>query len=178
MKTSYKVIIGLLGAGVIGTGLFLWNQYQVLYKAINDAFTKKPAISKLNNLSLSDIGFTLVYSVNNTGILSAIVTNQKYDVTINGGKSVVTITNNNPVELKGNAISQFPLVINLTTKELLNAGVNNLKSILLPEERKNFVIRIKGNFSYKAGILSGKNYPLDITFTLADLTTTTPAPTS
>jgi|ERR1035437_2629100 LEA14-like dessication related protein len=177
MKTSYKVIIGLLSAGVIGTGIYLWNQYQVLYKAINDAFTKKPSIGKLNDISLTNIDIVLVYNISNQGILSAVVTNQNYDVTING-KSVSSIKNNTPVNLKAKGISQFPLTVVLNPENLLKIGFNNLKSILVPSERKNFVIRIKGSFSYNAGILSGKNYPLDITFTLADLTTTTPAPTS
>ncbi len=168
MQTNTKIVLGFFGVGLTLYGLYVYNNFMILYKNILVAFTKKPAI-KINELSTSSIKITISYKIINSGILSADVTGQNYDVFIND-KKIASVNNKDKVHIASKGTTNYPLTVDLNPNDVSLAGQKNIISIIIPAKRKDFVFRIKGTLNLKAGIVSYKKLPIDVSFTLADLT--------
>jgi LEA14-like dessication related protein len=168
MKNKGLIVYGGAVLLVAGVGIYLYKQYSLLmdgfingFKVISGAIIKK--------LSANEISFTLIYKVTNKGDLGVTVTNQKYSVYINNTQ-VSTITNSQPLKIKGGSTTSFPLNVDINPQEDLSK-VLNLDTLLMGISNKNSIVfKISGVFSFSAGILKLKDFPFEETFTLADLT--------
>ncbi len=178
MKTNTKIVLGLFGMGLTIYGFYIYNNFMILYKNIVKAFTKKPEIN-INELSPNKISLTINYKIINSGILSADVTGQSYDIFIND-KKVAAVNNKKVIHIASgeknkngkfiDGITMFPLTIDFNPTDITTAGQKNIISILVPSKRKDFIFSIRGTLNLKAGIISYKKLPIDISFTLADVT--------
>lgn len=146
-------------------GIYLKKQFDYIYNA-------KWVMGGVKNLKLAldRISFTLFYNVDNKGDLSVIISEQNYDVFVNG-KFVSKITNNEDVKIKSKSISKIPFYVSLDPKDVVKAGIANIADLL--GNQKNVKILIKGNLNIKAGVVNLKKYPFELPFTLADVTSTT-----
>ena len=146
---------------IVGIGTYITRQYNFLYNA-----STKLAGATIQKLTLASVKFTAYIKLKNLGDLSVDVTEQKYDIYV-GSTYVLSVTNKNKVHIKSNGSTIIPLTIEFIPKDLLVAGLQNLGSIL--NDTSKFVINIKGKLSFKAGILSMKDYELAMTFTLKEI---------
>jgi LEA14-like dessication related protein len=164
-----KLVIGSIvavgGLSLIFLGTYLNKQYKMLMDGIVKAFTKINGVV-IKQLSLSNLQFTLMFKIVNKGDLSVDVTKQSYNLYINNIQ-VATLVNNNILRISSQSITNFPIDVNLVTKDLLKAGANNLQYILT--DKSKIVFKIVGTLTIKAGIITLKNLPIQQTFSLADL---------
>lgn len=146
-------------------GIYLKRQFDYIYNA-------KWTMGGVRNLKLAldKISFTLFYNVDNKGDLSVIISEQNYDVFVNG-KFVSKITNKDNVKIKSNSVSKIPFYVNLDPKDVVRAGLANVVDLM--NNQKNVKILIKGSLNIKAGIINLKKYPFELPFTLADVTNST-----
>lgn len=155
-------IFGGIALGVTAIGLYLKKQFDGIYNA-------KWTIGKVKNLkvALDRVSFTLFYNVENKGDLSVIISEQNYDVFING-TFVSKINSPTDVKISSRGTSQIPFFVSFVPKDLVRAGLSNISDLL--NNQANVKILIKGALNIKAGIVSLKKFPFELPFTLADVT--------
>lgn len=151
-----------VAVGITAIGIYLKKQFDKIYNA---AWT----YGGVKNLKLGfdRISFTLFYNVDNKGDLSVIISEQDYDVTVNG-VFVSKIKNATNVKIASRGITKIPFYVDFAPKDLLSAGLKNISDLL--SNKQNVKILIKGHLNIKAGIISLKKYPFELGFTLADIT--------
>ena len=170
--TGKKWILGLVFTGtVVGITTYIVRQFRFLYKA-----GTRLAGAKIHNLGISNIKFTIGIELENKGDISANVTDQKYDIYI-GNVLISSISNKTKVHINSNSSSVIPLTIELSPQNILLAGLQNMSAIL--NDKSKFVFNIKGVLSFNAGLLTMKDYILNMSFSLqeiVDMANSTPAP--
>jgi len=167
-KGQKWAIFAGIAVGLTAIGIYLKKQFDKIYNA---AWT----YGGVKNLKLGfdRISFTLFYNVDNKGDLSVVVSEQDYDVIVNG-VFVSKIKNTSNVKIVSKGITKIPFYVNFAPKDLIAAGLKNISDLL--NNKKNVKIVIKGHLNIKAGIISLKKYPYELAFTLADITgETTPS---
>jgi len=153
-----KIKIGV-GAVVIGlTAITLNYVLKNVRKLANLGFDIKTV--KLNTLNLKEISFTILWIIKNPSDFRFIVKNQVYDVFVNG-KFVKKVGAVEEVEVLGNGTSLLPTNVFMTTKELLNLGVENLEDLVTESGRKKVKLKVVGKFDIKTPLFGLKKLPFE-----------------
>jgi len=153
-----KIKIGV-GAVVIGlTAITLNYVLKNVRKLANLGFDIKTV--KLNTLNLKEISFTILWIIKNPSDFRFIVKNQVYDVFVNG-RFVKKVGAVEEVEVLGNGTSLLPTNVFLTTKELLNLGIENLEDLVTESGRKKVKLKVVGTFDIKTPLFCLKKLPFE-----------------
>jgi hypothetical protein len=94
-----------------------------------------------------------------------IVSNQEYDVFING-KIVSRIKYNNPITISP-GLNILPQEVTIKLSDALRAGITNLSDFINDKSKIN--ITMKGKRNIKIGFLSFKNLKVEETFNLGQI---------
>lgn len=155
---------GIAGAllGLASVGLYLKVQFSKIYKA-------RWFVGGVKNLKIAadKVSFILLYNIDNKSDLSVLVSEQNYDIFING-VFVSKVSNPTDVKIISHGVSSIPLYVNFAPRDIILAGVINLNDLI--KDKANIGIKIKGNLSLKAGIINLKKYQFEVEFKLSDLT--------
>jgi LEA14-like dessication related protein len=151
--------IGTTIAGVYA--LYLASQFYIIYHA-----SYKISRVVINNLSLTSASIVLYIEIVNNSNLLIIITDQKYDIIVNGTK-VSSVDSKDPIILAKNDKAVMPLNINFSPTDIVKTGVQNLTAILTDKSKVN--IEVKGSVSIKWKLINLKNINVDITYTLQEL---------
>lgn len=138
----------------------------VQVKKLIDAEWKFAGV-KLKELNLARLVFDLSFDIDNKGGAEVTVSEQQYDVLING-RLVSKVTKPEAVKIGARQTSRMPLTIAIHSDDFKKALGSNWQSILLWQPEK-MLIRITGSFSMTAGIISLKRFPFDTSYTLNEL---------
>jgi LEA14-like dessication related protein len=153
-----KIKIGV-GAVVIGlTAITLNYVLKNVRKLANLGFDIKTV--KLNTLNLKEISFTILWIIKNPSDFRFIVKNQVYDVFVNG-RFIKKVGAVEEVEVLGNGTSLLPTNVFLTTKELLNLGIENLEDLVTESGRKKVKLKVVGTFDIKTPLFGLKKLPFE-----------------
>ena len=151
-----KIKIGV-GAVIIGlTAITLNYVLKNVRKLANISFDIKTV--KLNTLSLKEISFTILWVIKNPSDIRFSIKNQVYDVFVNG-KFVKKVGAVEEVEVLGNGTSLLPTNVFLTTKELINLGVDNVEDLVTESGRKKVKVKVTGTFDIKTALFGLKKLP-------------------
>jgi LEA14-like dessication related protein len=153
-----KIKIGV-GAVVVGlTAITLNYVLKNVRKLANLGFDIKTV--KLNTLNLKEISFTILWIIKNPSDFRFIVKNQVYDVFVNG-RFIKKVGAVEEVEVLGNGTSLLPTNVFLTTKELLNLGIENLEDLVTESGRKKVKLKVVGTFDIKTPLFGLKKLPFE-----------------
>jgi len=155
-----KIVIGFLVVALIAVVAYLVTELIKISKA-----SLTYAGAKLNTFSLSKIALTAYFKLNNTGNASVTISNQEYDVYVNG-KYVSHMNYSNPVVIApGENI--LPLEVVFSLSDVIKAGWSNLTQILTDKSKIN--ISLKGKRTMKVGFLTFSNVEINETFNLGKM---------
>ncbi len=153
----------LAGALLALTGIALYFKRQFGY--LSDAITSVVG-TKVHNIGISNIRFTLFINIKNKGDISATITKQSYHVYANNSL-ISVIKTEGKIKLKSHGDTVLPLIIEFNPQVVAVSALENLSGILNDKSPLNFLI--KGDLSLNAGVISLKNYKFDITMSLAEI---------
>jgi LEA14-like dessication related protein len=145
------VMVGLLGFTVH----YVMKQIQLL---VNTEFTSVG--TQINKINFSEINITLWWKVVNKSDIGLTLTNQIYDVYLNG-KFVKKVGSSIPVTISPHADTRIPTYVVFTPKELLKVGFLNFANLLTKEGRSKTVMEVKGSIDMKTSVFSVKNFPFE-----------------
>ncbi len=159
MKKGWIIALGAIGTGVIIYGARqIWHLYNSSLKLL---------YVDLKSISLSNIHLILNMELDNQGDVSAIITQQHFQVTMNDIPVSTIDIQGGTLHINSNGKTIIPIDINFNPSSLLLSGLQNLTSLL--SDKSKIIIKIKGDFSLKAGIVSLKKYPVVIMYNLQEL---------
>jgi len=161
-KIKIGVGVVLIGLTAITVNYILKN----LRKLTNLTFDIRTV--KLNTLNLKEISFTILWVIKNPSDFRFIVKNQVYDVFVNG-KFVKKVGAVEETEVLSNGTSLLPTNVFLTTKELLNLGIENLEDLVTESGRKKLKIKVTGTFDVKTPVFTLKKLPFEFEDTLHNI---------
>ena len=161
-KIKIGVGVVLIGLTAITINYILKN----LRKLTNLTFDIRTV--KLNTLNLKEISFTILWVIKNPSDFRFIVKNQVYDVFVND-KFVKKVGAVEETEVLSNGTSLLPTNVFLTTKELLNLGIENLEDLVTESGRKKLKIKVTGTFDVKTPLFSLKKLPFTFEDTLHNI---------
>jgi len=161
MKTWIKLSLVGLGVAAVGGGAYLYSQLQKIKTGTFKVLGVKDLKVNAGKLTL-----TIMSQFKNNSNISATVTNQDYDVLINGTK-IGNVSNHESVFVKANDYNIIPLNIEVSLSFLLQESLANLGNIL-NNKKEAVTIALKGNLTWKKGFVSAKQ-PFDISYTLKDI---------
>jgi LEA14-like dessication related protein len=160
MSTKGKIIIWFLVATLLAVVSYLVVQ---LNKISNAALVY--AGMKVRSVSLNKIEIIAYFKLTNTGSASVNVSNQEYDVYING-KYVSHMKNASSFTIApGENI--IPIDVTISLADLLKAGISNISQILTDKDKID--VSLKGKRSLKIGPLAFNNVAIDETFNLGSV---------
>jgi LEA14-like dessication related protein len=169
-KHGYWFIIGgvLVGSAA---GYHFYQQYQLLKNT-----SIKPSGFVANSLTSSDADISIKMAMSNQSSIPFTIRSQLYNVYIND-VFVGAIDNPNSIDIAPEKSSDIWLNIKFNPMDLINLSYNTLKDLLL--QNSNVIIHLQGTakISTGAGLLSF-NYPVDQTFSLADIAANNTTPTT
>ncbi len=151
-----------------GVSWYLYRQYQYLYNA-----TYRISNAIIHNIALNNIKVTIKIKLTNKGDLSAWITQQSYDIKVNG-TFVANIKNLMPVHINSNGDTFLPLTIEFNPSKLLSTAVQNITSFLI--DRSKIIFTIRGTLSLTAGVLTLKDFVFDMKYTMQELIDISKAP--
>jgi LEA14-like dessication related protein len=155
-----KIIILSLILILIGVVSYLISQLQKISKA---ALTFSGV--KLKSITLNKIDLVAYFKTINEGTASVTISEQEYDVFLNG-KYVSHMRSTKPITIKpGENILPFDVTIGLS--DILKAGWANLGQILTDKSKIN--ITIKGTRDMRIGFIPIKNIAINETFNLGEM---------
>lgn len=160
-----KVGIGAVMIGVLSyTISYLFKQVRLLVKT-DFVFSG----TQLNSVSLEKVSITLWWEVVNKSDISFTISNQEYDIFVNG-RFIKKVGYSSPVEIKPKEKTKIPVYVVLTLQDLKNIGLQNIVSLLTEEGRKNLNLKVQGKFTIKTSIFEVKKFPFEYEENLDTLT--------
>lgn len=171
MKRGIIIFVILLIIGVLSW--YIYTQYAILSKA-----KWKYAGTRVNSLGIQTNVFTVLMTVENPGDLGVVVTEQDYSVFLNNDV-VATVKAKQNISINANGVSTVPLMVELQSKDLFKAGINNLVALTSPD-KSNALIRLTGTltlilpinmFGMQIGAMAFRKLPFEQSLTLQDLLT-------
>jgi len=173
MDRITKIWLFAAGASLLILGAWGIKQYRQLMDGIYRGFSVLSG-AIIHSLSSKLVKITLLFKIDNKGDLSVDVVSQNYIVYINGTQ-VASVNTSEVIHILKNDFTTFPLPIEFKPSDLIRAGVKNSDAIFT--DHSKIKISIKGTFSFrvvaagklKANLLKINNYPLNESFTLADI---------
>jgi LEA14-like dessication related protein len=160
MSRIGKIIIFSLIAILIAVISYLVTQLMKISKA-----DLVYAGMKIKSVSFSKINLTLYFKIINTGSATVTLSNQEYDVYLNG-KFVSHMKYSTPFIISpGENI--LPLEVTVGLADAIKAGLSNLSDIINDKSKIN--VSLKGKRSMKIGFLSFNNVTINETINLGSL---------
>lgn len=168
MTSKTKWIIGGITGFILVVGVIYGTYLKKNIKLLTDALYNY-TLGKYTDVKISfkSIRFTMHLVFDNKGDISAEVLNQNYKVYANG-VYVSKAYNDEVLTIKSNGITNFPVKVEISTSDLIKAGLKNASDLL--SNPNNIRIDIKGEFDFKAGIVGVKKFPFETNFKVGDLT--------
>lgn len=163
MKTWAKLSLVGLGVAAVSGGAYLHSQL----KKIKTGTFKVLGVKDLK-VNAGKLTLTIMSQFKNNSNISATVTNQDYDVLINGTK-IGNVSNHESIFVEANNYNIIPLNIEVSLSFLLQESLANLGNIL-NNKKEAITISLKGNLTWKKGFISAKQ-PFDLSYTLKDIQT-------
>lgn len=160
MKTWIKITIGLASAGALTGVGYLISQIQ---KLKTGAF--KVLGAKSLNISGGKVSFELITQFKNNSNISATVTNQDYDVLINGNRVGIIHSEEN-ISIKAQDYNIIPLKVDVSINSLLTQSLANLGNFF--SNKDAIKVTLKGDLTWKKGILSAKQ-PFEFSYSLKEI---------
>lgn len=167
MDFKKAIIIGTMLIGIAGIG---YAFYSYIKKQIQQAMSFCYKFSAINFLKLdkSEFIILLTIKIRNQSDIRLNLDSYSFDVFING-KYVTNIVSPSSIDLLANAVSEFPVKIIFNPSKLFNlADVVSLISTALTD-KKNFLIKLKGNISASVSFIRVKNLPIDMQMSLEEI---------
>lgn len=160
MKTWLKITIGVASAGVLAGGAYLISQIQKLKSGTFKVLGAKKLV-----VSGGKVSFELITQFKNNSNISATVTNQDYDVLINGTR-VGIISSSESISIKAQDYNIIPLKVDVSLNSLLTQSLANLGNFF--GNKDAIKLTLKGNLTWKKGILSAKQ-PFEFSYSLKEI---------
>lgn len=155
--------------------IIIWSLVAVLITVITYLITEllkvqkapmTPAGVKFKSGSFTKLDLIAYFKLINPGSATITLSNQEYDVYING-RFVTHMKYSNPTTIKP-GVNIMPLEINANLGDVIKAGWGNLGDILT--NKNNINISINGSYTLRIGFLSFKQVALNQTFNLGSMT--------
>ena len=163
--TITKVGIGAVMIGVLSYTIgYLFKQIRYL---VNTDF--KFVGTSINNISIDKISITIWWEVVNKSDISFTISNQEYDIYINGSY-IKKVGYSSPVIIKPKEKSKIPTYVVLTLQDLKKIGLINIVSLLTKEGRDSLNLTVKGKFTVKTSIVEVKRFPFEFEDSIGDIT--------
>jgi LEA14-like dessication related protein len=155
-STKVKIGLGVFMIGVLGfTAHYLLKQTRAL---VNTDFELTK--TQINKLSLKEVSITLWWRVVNKSDIGIVVSNQVYDIFLNG-RFLKKVGSGIPVEVAPLAETMIPTYIVFSPREALLVGVNNFASLLSADGRRNLNLKVTGTMDVKTSVFSVKKFPFE-----------------
>jgi LEA14-like dessication related protein len=162
MKLEYK--IGIIG-GVALCGVLLISYFNRQMNLLRDAcYTVAGAI--INEITFNKVSFTMILNISNKSDIDFSVTNQAYNVYVNG-MLVAKIDKADNIKVLGRGRSTVNINVAFNPQDLLKQGMQNIATLI--DNKNNMIIEIKGYLSLRAGAVSVKDYQVDERLTLGEM---------
>jgi len=162
MKLEYKV--GIFG-GVALSLIMLSSYFNRQKKLLMDAcYTVAGAI--INEINFNVVNFTMILNISNKSDIDFSVTNQSYNVYVNG-MLVAKIDKEDIIKVLARGRSTVNIAVSFNPQDLLKQGMQNIANLI--SNKNNMIIEIKGYLSLQAGAVSVKDYQVDERLTLGEL---------
>jgi len=154
-------IIGSLALVGVAVLAYLAKQLELLQNA---CYTVAGAI--IHEISGKKMSFTMLLNISNKSDIDFMVTNQKYNIYVNG-MLVAVVQNPNDIKVRAKGMSTVNIEIDFNPQDLLKKGIENIAMLIA--NKNNIVIEVKGYLSLEAGIVNLKNYEVDERLSLKEL---------
>lgn len=162
--TAIKWGIGLAMIGILGyTVNYLMTQIRLL---INTDF--EFVGTAINKLSFKQISITLWWKVVNKSDIAITVSNQNYDIFING-RFLKKVGYASPVEIKPHAETRIPTYIVFAPKDLGKIGLENVGNFFTSEGRKKLKLTVRGTMTVKTSVFELKEFPFEYEDTIENI---------
>ena len=155
--TKGKIIIWGLISLLLGVVLFLYFQF----KKLKDA-TWTYSGFRIKSVNVKNVVLTIFMKIQNDGVLSVTVVNQRYKAFLNG-TIVSELENKTPFVVKP-GVSYMPLDVSVNLGDAIKAGLKNLQSLISDKSNVNFLI--KGTYELKIGAISVRDIEFEESFKL------------
>jgi len=120
---------------------------------------------KIKSLSFKKIELTAYFRVTNNGMATITLSNQEYDVYLNG-KFLSHMKYSQPFTIMPGT-NTMPLEVVANLSDILKTGWANLSQILT--DKSKLSVNLKGTYSLKIGFLSFNKQGLNQTFSLGSM---------
>lgn len=164
-----KTTIQRIGIGAVMIGVFGYT-FHYLMKQARKLVNTEFEFSKitLNSLSLEKVSITLWWKVVNKSDISVDVSNQDYDIFLNG-RFIKKVGYTSPVKLKAKQTTYLPTYVVLTPKDVANIGIENALLLTNDEGQKKTTLLVKGKFTVKTSIFEVKKFPFEFEDTIYNM---------
>jgi len=153
-NSSIKWGLGAIMIGVFGVALtYIMQQVK---KIVNTEWSLIG--TQVKKISLNEINIILWWRVLNGSDFSFQVSNQVYDVYLNG-TFIKKVGFSPKVNIPTNSDSRIPTYVSITPKELLSTGVNFLDLLVNEQGRSKLFLEVKGNMDISIDSLPIKKVP-------------------
>lgn len=166
MKKGY-IIEGVIVVVLIGVGFYLYKQGMAL---LNYCFNIDWKKTKVNKVSKDGLDMILGIDIKNNSDITINVTGYKFDILING-KKVGEVVNKDDFKWLPRSLSTLYVKIIVDFKQLISNKV--LTTDLLTKlifDQKNVIITTKGSISVGIFGMNLKDYPIEVSSSLAEYT--------
>ncbi len=158
-----KLILSTIGVLILAIGFFLYWQVRLLVNAV-----WKYAGFQIKNITADGISFYMFFNVDNPGLLALKVSEQNYNIFINGNL-VSNVVNEDDQFIKSQDVSKLAFLINLKFNDLVKVGLNNIKFFINKAEREKIKIKIEGVLTLQLDFITIKKLKFSQESTLQDL---------
>lgn len=149
------------GLGVVVIGLLAFTTHYLMKQIrllVNTDFDMSG--TQINKLSFKEISITLWWKVVNKSDISITVSDQVYDIYLNG-KFVKKVGNAMEVEIKPHSTTRIPTYVVFNPKELLNIGFDNMGKFLTKQGRESLMLQVQGSMTVKTSVFTVKKFPFE-----------------
>lgn len=164
-----KSVVTKLGIGVVMIGVFAYTLDFILKqvrKLVNTTFDFSGV--RINSLQLDKVSITLFWKVVNKSDISATISNQDFDIYLNG-RFIKKVGYANPVEIKANKTTYLPTYVVFNADDLKKIGIGDAGLLLTKEGRKRLNLLVKGTFTVKTSIFEVKKFPFEFEDTIQNI---------
>jgi LEA14-like dessication related protein len=166
--TRNGIIVGSLLLATTAIVLYFRKQYNLL---LNACYTISGGV--VHSIGLDNISITLFFKVVNESDITLTLSDMKFNIYVNE-MYVTSIFKKEPQILYSKSDAVIKLDFQFNPKDLLRAGVLNIAPIIYDKEK--LVVKTKGTYSLKTGIVKLKDFPFEDTITLKELLTPSDTP--
>jgi LEA14-like dessication related protein len=165
MDTKKKtiIIVGIC-AVLVAISVFAYGYIKQQIDKALDYCTKLTKLT-IDHVSLQKITLTVYLKIRNRSDLDIKIKNQSYVITANG-YAVANLDEKDEVTIKGRAIYEIPITLDIIPSEVLKGVLTNLE--YLTSYKENIKIGIKGTFNGGSGFIP-VSYKVEEEYTIAEL---------